>query len=108
MYTDGMSNFRLTYDGPALESSEMDVRELAPALLAAGDLLDAATRALNGERAKPQINVRGSFKVGSFGIDFTLVADWAVAVKDIFASDTATALANASAILALLGLVGKK
>lgn len=108
MYTDRMSNFRLTYDGPALESSEMDVRELAPALLAAGDLLDAATRVLNGERSKPQINVRGSFKVGSFGIDFTLVADWAMAVKDIFASDTATALANASAILGLLGFVGQK
>lgn len=108
MYTGQMSNFRLTYDGPALASSEMDVRELAPALLAAGDLLDASTRALNGERSKPQINVRGSFKVGSFGIDFTLVADWAMAVKDIFASDSATALANASTILALLGLVGKK
>ena len=34
----------------ALESSEMDVRELAPALLAIGDLLDASTRALCGNR----------------------------------------------------------
>lgn len=99
-----MSNFRLTYDGPALMSSQMDVRELAPALLAAGDLLESATRALNGLYSKPQINVRGSFKTGSFGIDFTLVADWASKVKDIFSSDTATAVANAATILGLLGL----
>lgn len=108
MCTDRMSNFRLTYDGPALKSSEMDVRELAPALLAAGDLLDAATRVLNGDRSKPQINVRGSFKVGSFGIDFTLVSDWGMAVKDLFLSDTVAAIANASTILGLLGFVGKK
>ena len=67
-----MSRFRITYDGPALESSEMDVRELAPALLAFGDLLDASTRALCGDQVRPRVNVRGSFKTGSFGIDFTL------------------------------------
>jgi len=34
-------HFRITYDGPALASHEMDVRELAPALLAMSDLLKA-------------------------------------------------------------------
>jgi len=34
-----MGQFRITYDGPALQARGIDVRELAPALLAAGDLL---------------------------------------------------------------------
>jgi hypothetical protein len=99
------AHFRVTYDGPALASHEMDVRELAPALLAAGDLLDAATRVLNGERVKPQINVRASFKTGSFGIDFALATDWLLKVRDIFAADSASAVANALEILGALGLV---
>lgn len=68
------THFQITYDGPSLAASEMDVRDLAPALLAAGDLLDAATRALHGERIKAQINVRASFKTGCFGIDFALAS----------------------------------
>jgi hypothetical protein len=100
------AHFRVTYDGPALASHEMDVRELAPALLAAGDLLEAATRVLHGERVKPQINVRASFKTGSFGIDFSLATDWVLKVRDIFATDTASAAANALEILGALGFVG--
>jgi hypothetical protein len=102
-----MSQFRITFDGPALQSHEMDVRELAPALLAVGDLLDAATRALNGNRLKPQTNVRGSFKTGSFAIDFSLTVDWLLKMRDVFTSDTATAISNAGGILGILGVTGK-
>lgn len=102
------AHFRLTYDGAALEHHEMDVRELAPALLAAGDMLEAATRALNGDRVKAQVNVRASFKTGSFGIDLNLVTDWLLKVRDIFASDTASAAANALEIVGALGLVAWK
>lgn len=100
-----MSDFRITYDGPALEMSEMDVRELAPALLAIGDLLTASTSVLCGDKIKPQVNVKGSFKTGCFGIDFVLVTDFVSRVRDLFASDTANALTNAAGILALLGVV---
>lgn len=103
-----MSDFRITYDGPALEMSEMDVRELAPALLAIGDLLTASTQTLCADKVKPQVNVKGSFKTGSFGIDFVLATDLLTKVRDLFASDSAAAIANASAILAALGLVTNK
>ncbi|WP_244135694.1 hypothetical protein [Burkholderia seminalis] len=51
----------------------MDVRELAPALLAFGDLLDASTRALCGAQVRPQVNVRGGFlsRVNNSQISFS-------------------------------------
>lgn len=103
-----MSLFRVTYDGPALASSEMQARELAPALLAVADLLEASTRTLFDEAAKPQINVRGSFQTGSFNIDFVLATSLLTQIKSVFASDGATATANGLAILGALGFVAKK
>lgn len=99
------SHFRVTYDGPALAASTMDVRDLAPALLAVGDVLDAATRALYGERVKSQVNVRASFKTGSFGIDLSLATDWALKMRDLFTSDNAAAVSNAVGILGAVGMV---
>ncbi|WP_423761755.1 hypothetical protein [Burkholderia sp. NLJ2] len=105
---DAMSRFRVTYDGPALESSEMDVRELAPALLAIGDLLDASTRALCGDQVRPQVNVRGSFKTGSFGIDFTLATSLLGRMRDMLSGNESTALANAVTILTALGIAAPR
>lgn len=102
-----MSTFRVTYDGPALEASQMDVRDLAPALLAIGDLLRAATAALYGDSIKPQTNVNASFKTGSFGIDFNLATSLLSKVRDIFTGDNANAIANSLSILGALGFLGK-
>ena len=93
---------------PALESSEMDVRELAPALLAIGDLLDASTRALCGNQVRPRVNVRGSFKTGSFGIDFTLATSLLGRMRDMLSGNEGTALANAVTILTALGIAAPK
>lgn len=102
------AQFRVTYDGPALAHHEMDVRELAPALLAVGDLLDASTRALFGDRVRAQTSVKASFKSGSFGIDFQLATDWLLKVRDMFASDTTSAVLNAVELLGLLGLLTRR
>jgi len=103
-----LSVFRVTYDGPALAASEMDARELAPALLAIADLLEASTRTLSGGTAKPQINVRGSFQTGSFHIDFALATNLLAQLKGIFSSNAASATANGLAILGALGFVAKQ
>lgn len=102
------TDFRLTYDGPALESHEMDPRELAPALLAMADLLEAAAHVLYGDKARIEVNVKGSFRSGSFHVDFVTGLHWFQSIRDIFAGPEAAAIANGSAILGALGVIGTK
>ena len=61
------TKFSIAYDGPALHDGAMDVRDLAPALLAVGQLFDAANNILNSDHTKVSVNVTatgdGSFEV---------------------------------------------
>jgi len=59
------STFRIAFEGAALEDGEIDVRDLAPALLALGDVVQAANRALNGDRAQASLKMKATSK-GSF------------------------------------------
>jgi len=100
------THFSVKYDGPALVTHEMDVRELAPALLALADMLKAANHALYGEKADIQVNVKGTFKGGSFGIDLTAVQTVYEQLTSLLAGQGPTAGANLLALLQGLGLIG--
>ncbi|HEV2500851.1 MAG TPA: hypothetical protein VGY31_14860 [Terriglobia bacterium] len=63
----------ITYDGEVLTEGLMDVRELAPALLAAGTLLQKANRIANGERSQVALKVRSEIVRGSFPVDFVVI-----------------------------------
>jgi hypothetical protein len=50
--------FQLRYDGPALSEHGMDVADLAPALLALGELIKRANFAVNGDASKVNLIVQ--------------------------------------------------
>jgi hypothetical protein len=75
--------FTIAYDGPALRDGAMDVRDLAPALLALGQLLDAANAALNGDAAQLKLQVRATER-GSFQIVLDLAQHWSADVLGFF------------------------
>lgn len=66
------ARFSINYDGPALADHTMDVRDLAPALLAIGEMFDAANLALNGDATQVSVNVR-AHEPGCFSIDLDVV-----------------------------------
>lgn len=99
-------HFSIKYDGPALASHQMDVRELAPALIALSSLLEEANQTLYPNSAEVRVNVNGSFKGGSFGVDFVALQSIKDQIVSIFAGPGATATANLFAILSGIGILG--
>lgn len=64
---------RIAYNGPALSNGEMDVRDLAPALLAFADLVNKANTIIGGEHAVKVLLNQDSIQKGSF--DVTMLLD---------------------------------
>lgn len=98
------THLSVAYDGPALRQHEMDVRELAPALMAIGDVLETANSLLNGQRAKIQIRVKGSFKTGSFGIDFSVAQSFTDQLLGLMQSNP---VVSAATLVTLIGFSAK-
>ena len=99
-------HFSIKYDGPALASHQMDVRELAPALIALSTLLEESNRAAFPDASEVRVNVNGSFKGGSFGVDFVALQSITDQIVSMFSGPGATAAANLFAILGGIGLLG--
>lgn len=78
------TSFQVVYDGPALAGSTIDVRDLAPALLAFGDVIEQANFTLNEGRTSVALRVNASFKSGCFGIDFSVVQSLMNQVAGLF------------------------
>lgn len=100
-----IERFHVVYDGPALTEHQMDVRDLAPALVAFADLFAAVNKQVNGGSAEVRVQVK-NFKSGSFGIDLVASQHLLSQIKDIFAGSSATAICNAHSIMSMIGLVG--
>ena len=96
-------SFQVVYDGPALSGSTIDVKELAPALLALGDVIEQANITLNNGHAKIALRVNASFKSGCFGIDFSVVQSLIDQALGLFKQ---TPAASAKELVELLGFVG--
>ena len=86
------TEFLVTYDGPALTDGRMPVRDLAPALLALGNLFAEASLVAYPDREPVALDIKATAG-GSFDVHLILHAvDAWDKVVDLFSSDTATAL----------------
>ncbi|HCC83382.1 TPA: hypothetical protein DEP96_00870 [Candidatus Uhrbacteria bacterium] len=94
-------SFSVAYGGPAVVNHEMDVKDLAPALLAIGELMEEVNSAVNPQYVKLAINIRAT-KEGSVVIDLTAAQSLVESAKNLFASTDVTAILNAKEILALV------
>ena len=68
--------FRVAYDGDALASHTMDIRDLAPALLGLGDIFVEANRLLNGKEAKVEVHVTPNMEAGCFDLGLEVLQLW--------------------------------
>ena len=82
---------RIAYTGPALEDGVMDVRELAPALLALGEACTSAHEILTGQEKRVSVRVRSDFRSGSFEFTVEVVELWQRLSHVLTGSDYATA-----------------
>lgn len=91
------AGFEVSYEGDAVADHTMDVRDLAPALLALGDMFNRANGILNGERASISLHIRAT-KPGSFELALLLLQLYH-GTTGILAGDFITSAANLKQLL---------
>lgn len=95
------ADLAIRYDGDALAAGQMDVKQLAPALLALGDLFQEAGRELHPDDGPLTVNVR-AVSAGSFTVQLIVEHAPTIGRKlvSILTGDEATAAANLAQITA--------
>jgi hypothetical protein len=93
------ATIRIAYDGDALENGTMDVRDLAPALIALADLFDEANKVLSGPDRAVHLRVHHHVRHGSFDVTIQIVQTWVAKILTLFAADGASGAANLIEIL---------
>ncbi len=96
--------FKISYDGQALQNHSMDVRDLAPSLLALGKLFDEANHILNGEKTSVKLQVR-AHELGSFEILFELYQSLGNQLSHFLTSDFVISALNLKELI-LTGTAG--
>ena len=95
--------FGVSYQGPAVADNVMDVRDLAPALLALGGVFDRANLILNGERTSVSLSVRPT-QPGSFDLAL-LFSQIVEGASDFLTSALVTSAVNLQGLLVGAGSV---
>lgn len=83
----------------------MDVRELAPALIALSNMLEEANKVAFPDSASVKVNVQGNFKGGSFGVDLIAIQSITDQIVSMFSGPEASAFSNLKSILEAIGLI---
>lgn len=82
------TRLRIAFEGPGVEDGSIDVRDLAPALMAIGQLMQAAAKTLNGDRAQTSVRLQ-EVSAGSFIADLSIIQSLGEALKELFAFSSA-------------------
>lgn len=102
------ATFTIVYDGPALTRHTMDVRDLAPALLAVGELFDATNDALNGSATKVAVEVK-AHEPGCFAVVLEILQSVVNQGIALLSGDGITAAINLQSLIfgggGIIGLV---
>ncbi|WP_353474770.1 hypothetical protein PVT71_14470 [Salipiger sp. H15] len=99
------ARFEIAFEGKPFDGGEIDVRDLAPTLLALGNVVQAANKALNGDRSEARLKVTAT-KEGSFVAALTMDVSWLIDMLDAVAANPDRVLA-ADQLLGLLMNAGK-
>ena len=95
--TDRQTEFAVSYEGPAFVEHTMEVRDLAPALLALGQAFDRANSLLNGDRASINLSIRAT-RPGSFEL-ILFLEQMLEGAGDILTGDLFSSAANLTEIV---------
>ncbi len=77
--------FSIAFEGEPFNKGEIDVQDLAPALLALGDIVQSANKALNGDQAEARLKVRAT-QEGSFEALLAIDISWIADMLDVVAA----------------------
>lgn len=99
----------IRYDGPALVDHQMDVQELAPALLALAEMVQLTNRKFNGDAASMKVLVRADVEQKCFQLDIHVVQSILESAKHLFGTEdykTAKEIAEFLDLILPAGSVG--
>lgn len=101
------ANFKIIFRGSAVDDGEIDVRDLAPALLALGDVFQAASDVLNGDRVKTVVRVKATDHA-CFEVDLSVAQTVKDAVTSLlaFSTENKDAIAAAKELAELIFMTG--
>lgn len=94
----------IRYDGPDLSKHEMDVQEIAPALLALAELIQFTNRKYNGDGASMKVLVRADVEQSCFQLDIHIVQSLLEAAQGLFSTDEYKTAKEIGEVLGLLGI----
>ncbi len=77
--------FSIAFEGKPFDDGEIDIRDLAPALLALGEIVQSANKALNGDRADARLKVKAT-RESCFEAVLALDVSWLTDMLDVVAS----------------------
>lgn len=88
----------VAYDGDALKLHTMDVKDLAPALLSLGELLEDSNRIINGGKLGVKVKVK-ALSQGSFEIHLDLLTNTLTHLSSFLSGNEITSILNLKEIL---------